>query len=378
MPQRLQSPRLPPVALPSLVPAADDDSETLSPTPYDTSPSLATARYSSFSSSESLSNGITLKRTCPSPSPECVILEDQEAEYARKPWKRPILESRKRQKKEWQGRGRSPFKTPVTTVIDSIKQDTRELVTLERELGAARAQLQSTMAQRLQELNTLHAQQQRLASPVNITELAPETTLLQPTARDSGSPTHSTSPSRQILLGFPKATPAVAINTLPEGHMSEEVAGVLREILQCCKQGYIPGGLRVSSAQHSGSTRVMADVGHSNDSKMQINGHRWMTGLGIRRTNILRWREIAYGARSVRSSRKHVNVKQRARMRTAGRWRLFKGYFVGELGQVHLLRAWRICKCLRIYLVDNPAADLISPKTVASNRPRFLARLSQW
>ena len=77
------------------------------------------------------SKATSLKRRLRSESPECVIYENLEEQYREKPWKRSRKAVSEYAPTEWPGRGRSPVKTPLTTVIDQIKRDSQALTQLE-------------------------------------------------------------------------------------------------------------------------------------------------------------------------------------------------------------------------------------------------------
>lgn len=159
--------------------------------------SIATSPPSSSTPHFDPSKATSLKRRLRSESPECVIYEDIEEEYKEKPWKRSRKEISKKVRTEWSGRGRSPVKTPVTTVIDQIKRDSQALVQLEQALEAERADLRTLIAARRDEIALTASRNRDLAS-ASLTKLTTQTRLPPPTPRS-----RSQSPSRQILRDLP-------------------------------------------------------------------------------------------------------------------------------------------------------------------------------
>lgn len=99
-----------------------------------------------------------------SPSPKCVIREELEEDLLRKPWKRTILYDRQKHQPEWEGRGRSPWKTPVTDVIDYIKRDSRKLAQLDQEVRAERDRLITATISKQNEIASLRIQCQQIAN----------------------------------------------------------------------------------------------------------------------------------------------------------------------------------------------------------------------
>ena len=225
--------------------------------PTDTSPL--------YSSSESFdtphfvpSKATSLKRRLRSESPGCVIYEILEEQYREKPWKRARKTVSEDAPTEWPGRGRSPVKTPVTTVIDQIKRDSQALIQLEQALEAERASLRILMAARSDEIVSIASRRRGLANP-SLTELTNQTRLPPP------SPTsRSQSPSRQILRDLPLATPPVIVSELGEVDVSEDLMVVLQLLRQGCRESYIPQAFRVrfqKPQSESGYTLLTLSVG---------------------------------------------------------------------------------------------------------------------
>ncbi len=199
----------------------------------DTSP-LSSSSESSVTAYFVPLKATSLKRRLRSESPECVIYENLEEQYREKPWKKSRKAVSKDAPIEWPGRGRSPVKTPVTTVIDQIKRDSQELVQLEQALEVERANLRILMAARSDEIASTASRRRGLANP-SLTELTNQTRLPPPSPRS-----RSQSPSRQILRDLPLATPPVLVSELGEVDVLEDVMAVLQLLRQGCRESYIP------------------------------------------------------------------------------------------------------------------------------------------
>ena len=93
----------------------------------------------------------------------------------------------------WTGRGRSPYKTPTTAALDSLKHNTLQLEALDREIKAQEIQVQQSIASKRQRLAliTQHNQDVCIMGP-NILDSAPR--LRQP----EGSRGRSSSPTRYL------------------------------------------------------------------------------------------------------------------------------------------------------------------------------------
>ena len=206
--------------------------------PTDTPP-LSSPSESSVTANFVPSKATSLKRRLRSESPGCVIYEILEEQYREKPWKMSRKNISEDAPTEWPGRGRSPVKTPVTTVIDQLKRDSQALVQLEQALEAERANLRVLMAATRDEIALTAARRRGLANP-SLTELTNQTILPPPSPRS-----RSQSPSRQILRDLPLATPPVLVSTLGEVDVSEDVMTVLQLLRQGCRESYIPQAFRV-------------------------------------------------------------------------------------------------------------------------------------
>lgn len=94
----------------------------------------------------------------------------------------------------WNGRGRSPYKTPTTAALDSLKHNTLQLEALDREIRAQEIQVQQSIASKRQRLAfvTQHNHDVCAMGPTNILDSAPR--LRQPEA----SRGRSSSPTRYL------------------------------------------------------------------------------------------------------------------------------------------------------------------------------------
>ena len=93
----------------------------------------------------------------------------------------------------WNGRGRSPYKTPTTAALDSLKHKTLQLEALDREIKAQEIQVQQSIASKRQRLAlvTQHNHDVCIMGP-NVLDSAPR--LRQP----EGSRGRSSSPTRYL------------------------------------------------------------------------------------------------------------------------------------------------------------------------------------
>lgn len=185
------------------------------------------------------------KRGLPTPSPSgCVVLEEIEEEYKRKPWKRKAV-NRPSEPQAWQGRGRSPFKTPATAVVDAIKGDSRLLGDLEKELDLQRTHLAQIVATKQAELVVVMAEQANANRP----QLGKTPVLPRPVK----PPTRSASPSRKVLKYLPRGAPPV-IKSSPESFLDgipKDVLELQEILLKGLGERLIPTELKVSGTAHS-------------------------------------------------------------------------------------------------------------------------------
>lgn len=140
---------------------------------------------------DTLSNSLKRKRLQPylsSPPPELRDLQEQEQEQD--------LCRRGQQKEQatqtdleflyrttpkglapaWTGRGRSPYKTPVTAVLDGIKDKTAQLEHFERELIMQQAELDGWITEKRVRLASVAAQKAKISMerpPLGVIELPP-------------------------------------------------------------------------------------------------------------------------------------------------------------------------------------------------------------
>ena len=213
--------------------------------PLQSAPPTAIAAHST--PTQSTYDSLSLKRKRPylsfPPSPpetESVILEDIEEEYQRKPWKRRLgtVGSETERKTTWQGRGRSPYKTPVTAVLDSIKGDTRLLEHLEKELIIQKEHLQELVASKQREIVVSMDQRQATLHDHLPPELTQGPIFPPPKPNTSRSP----SPARRILKALPSATPSVINSSLESftNPLPQDVTDLLDSLLDGLGEGSIP------------------------------------------------------------------------------------------------------------------------------------------
>ena len=198
--------------------------------------------------------GAKRKRALPTPSPAgCVVLEEIEEEYKRKPWKRRVVK-KPSEPQAWQGRGRSPFKTPATAVVDAIKSDSQLLGALEKELDLQRTQLEQIVATKQRELVAVMAEQANAGQP-NTPQLGEIPVLPQP----AKPPTRSASPARKILRYLPRGTPPV-IKSSPASFFEgipKEVLELQKTLLEGLGERMIPMEFKVcGTALASGSFKL--------------------------------------------------------------------------------------------------------------------------
>ncbi len=120
--------------------------------------------------SDTLSNSLKRKRSQPwlsSPPPELHDLQEQEQEQVKDQATQTGSEHLHRTSKglapAWTGRGRSPYRTPVTAVLDGIKDKTAQLEHFERELIIQQAELDSWIAEKRVRLASVAAQKARIS-----------------------------------------------------------------------------------------------------------------------------------------------------------------------------------------------------------------------
>ena len=138
-----------------------------------------------------LSNSLKRKRVLPylsSPPPELHDLQEQEQEQVsgrlyRQGYQKeqamqteldPVYKTSNGPARAWTGRGRSPYKTPVTAVLDGIKDKTAQLEHFERELIIQQAELDGWVAEKRVRLASVAAQKARISMqrpPLGVVEL---------------------------------------------------------------------------------------------------------------------------------------------------------------------------------------------------------------
>ena len=178
------------------------------------------------------------------------------AEGQEKLWKRRATavtqEScrRERDSERWLGRGRTPWSTPVIAVIDEIRQDSRRILKLEKQLKTQKEEMDNEMAVRQEELVSLAAAS--LATTKHgrgsITNLTQQTAL-DWRRQKHASPSRSTSPSRKLLRESRSAKPAVSIDSLEDEdiYIHKDIMDILSPMIRSFRQHVIPAELRVRS-----------------------------------------------------------------------------------------------------------------------------------
>ena len=91
----------------------------------------------------------------------------------------------------WTGRGRSPYKTPTTAALDSLKHNTLQLEALDREIKAQEIQVQQWIASKRQRLALVaqHSHDVCTMGPTNILDSAPRLRQPESSRGRSSSPT---------------------------------------------------------------------------------------------------------------------------------------------------------------------------------------------
>ena len=140
----------------------------------------------------------------------------------------------------WTGRGRSPYKTPVTAVLDGIKAKTGQLEHFERELIIQQAELDSWIAEKRVRLASVAAQKARISMgrpPLGVVELAP------PSSTSQG---RSSSPDK-YLRALRNGKPPIlefGFHELP-GDIPQSVSDLLADLMDDLGDGCIPAQYKV-------------------------------------------------------------------------------------------------------------------------------------
>ena len=140
----------------------------------------------------------------------------------------------------WTGRGRSPYKTPVTAVLDGIKAKTGQLEHFERELIIQQAELDSWIAEKRVRLASVVAQKARISMerpPLGVIMLA------TPSSTSRG---RSSSPDK-YLRALRNGKPPILnfdFNELP-GDIPQSVSDLLADLMDDLGDGCIPAQYKV-------------------------------------------------------------------------------------------------------------------------------------
>ena len=163
----------------------------------------------------------------------------------------------------WSGRGRSPYKTPVTAVLDDIKHNARVLESFERQINLQQSQLQDLITIKRRRLAELHRDKRQvwetdMAHPL---DTAP---ILRNDKSTSASRTRSTSPVK-YLSTMSTAEPPIFPYDFKESPDSvpESVFTVLNALEEDLGEGCIPLTYKVIDYACSISAIVAyVDLGH--------------------------------------------------------------------------------------------------------------------
>lgn len=200
------------------------------------------------------SNSLKRKRLQPylsSPPPELHDLQEQEQEQhsCRREYQKEqatqtdlafLYRTPKGLAPAWTGRGRSPYKTPVTAVLDGIKDKTGQLEHFERELIIQQAELDSWIAEKRVRLESVAAQKARISMerpPLGVIELAP------PSSTSRG---RSSSPDK-YLRALRNGKPPILDFALAQlqDDIPQSVSDLLADLMDDLGDGCIPAQYKV-------------------------------------------------------------------------------------------------------------------------------------
>ena len=133
-------------------------------------------------------------KTCTQVQEEEIHTQEEEATVKEEQGTQTDIRSPGIARSAWTGRGRSPYKTPTTAALDSLKHNTLQLEALDREIKAQEIRVQQWIVSKQQRLAlvTQHNHDIGIMGPTNILDSAPR--LRQPEA----SRTRSSSPTRYL------------------------------------------------------------------------------------------------------------------------------------------------------------------------------------
>ena len=140
----------------------------------------------------------------------------------------------------WTGRGRSPYKTPVTAVLDAIKDKTAQLERFERELIIQEAELEGWIEERKVRLASVAAQKARISMnqpPLSVVGLP------TPSSTSRG---RSTSPDK-YLQALRNGKPSILHFALAkfQGDIPQSVSDLVAELMDDLGEGCIPAQYKV-------------------------------------------------------------------------------------------------------------------------------------
>ena len=151
----------------------------------------------------------------------------------------PFLPSSEAQS-AWSGRGRSPYKTPVTAVLDDIKHNARVLESFEKEINLQQSQLQDLITIKRRRLAELH-QDKRQVWETDMAHPLDTAPILRNDKSTSASRPRSTSPVK-YLSTMPTAEPPISPYDFEESPDSvpESAFTVLNALEEDLGDGCIP------------------------------------------------------------------------------------------------------------------------------------------
>ena len=140
----------------------------------------------------------------------------------------------------WTGRGRSPYKTPVTAVLDGIKDKTAQLEHFERELVIQQAELDGWIAEKRVRLESVAVQKARITMerpPLGVGGLPP------PASTSRG---RSSSPDK-YLRALRNGKPPILNFAFAEfqGDIPQSVSDLLADLMDNLGDGCIPAQYKV-------------------------------------------------------------------------------------------------------------------------------------
>ena len=163
----------------------------------------------------------------------------------------------------WSGRGRSPYKVPTTAVLDNIRNNTRQLEQLDRQLVAYQQQQRVLIREKRLKLSTQSTDEDMASEDpidyepgggekpaveqVNLDWMRPES---QPGYR-SGSLVRATSPSKAKARMREGQPPIIDIpfDDIP-GDLADKIKSLIKDLITDLGQKSIPFIYKVLSISH--------------------------------------------------------------------------------------------------------------------------------